>query len=283
MNNKYNRGISILEVLLSIMIISIVLVLLFGLLGQVKNESVRNNISSSYIMEQSLLNELITNDILDYGIRSVSSCNMTSLLNVYDTKNKYNNGASPSDMGNYSRCIRIEFAKERIESTTAYILIYKYYTKYEYKNNGVVGKKDTDEENNTAWAIEYIKGRYVHAASGGNCYYNFQANSNANNNRCDTDQYKWVRTYDTLRVLPDSIVPTIDPKATDTIPTIRYSKSESSSSDNYGNILIPIKNAEGERYDLSIPFSYNYNASFICKQGYSSALQPTTINCEEVV
>ena len=282
-NNKYNRGISILEVLLSIIIISIVLVLLFGLLGQVKNESVRNNISSTYIMEQSLLNELITNDILDYGIRSISSCNMTSLRNVYDVKNKYSSN-SQTDEGNYSRCIRIEFAKNRIEATTAYILIYKYYTKYEVnENDEVVGKQESDGEQTTAWAIEYIKGRYTNPASGSNCYYNFLPNNNRNDNLCDkndeSNKYRWVRTYDTLRVLPDSLVPTVSPSAEDTIPTVNYSNNNDQNRDNYGDLIIPIKNSDGERYDLSIPFTFNSSSNFICKQAFTSGLQPKTLNC----
>ncbi len=258
-NRKYNRGISILEVLLSIIIISFVLVLLFSLLGQVKNESVRNNISSTFIMEQSLLDELITNDILDFGIKTISSCLMGSLKDgVYNKNNKV--GETTLDGKNSSsRCIRIEFDKPGIKADVAYIMVYQYYTKYGY--NEATGEFDgrsyTGKEKNYAWAVEYTKGYYTYKdkKEETRCSFDFTKPQNANTD-CDMANTEWHRTYQTLRVLPDNIEETVKATNKSTTPTVKYTNMVSSSYSNYGDLVIPIETTVGERYDLNIPFSF---------------------------
>ena len=50
---KKQNGMTIIEVLLSVVIIGIVLLLLFSLLIQVRNEDNENNIQSNFIINQS--------------------------------------------------------------------------------------------------------------------------------------------------------------------------------------------------------------------------------------
>lgn len=264
-NNKFRRGISILEVLLSIIIISFVLVLLFSLLSQVRNESVRNNITSTFIMNQSLLEELITNDVIDFGVASISSCDTSQFATgVIDKQNVSGSGGR--------RCIRIEFAKPGIKATVGYIMIYKYYTKYRYDE--ALGEYVGKSEDDTEWAISYTKGYYTYTNNPSEkCKFNFkelednQGNKSISRIDCD-EKGTWHRTQQTLRIMPDDISPSVKKYGEGegpTTPQVHYSISYDLEKNGYADLIIPIETIDGERYDINIPFSYNSgDDKFVC-------------------
>lgn len=63
--NLNNKGITLVEIIVSVALISIVLVFLFNLLIQVNNENSDNEVKSSYLVNQSTFIKQIEEDFLD--------------------------------------------------------------------------------------------------------------------------------------------------------------------------------------------------------------------------
>ena len=72
-----NKGMTITELLVSICIISIVLLLLFSLLIQVRSEDNKSSIQSNFIIDQSTMIKAIEEDVTDYGVKRVSACTLS--------------------------------------------------------------------------------------------------------------------------------------------------------------------------------------------------------------
>lgn len=73
MINKYNKGTSILEILVSVVIISIVMIFLTNLLIKVKGQDKDSQVKANYLINQSLFIKTINEDVLDIGISDVTS------------------------------------------------------------------------------------------------------------------------------------------------------------------------------------------------------------------
>ena len=76
---KYNHGTSIVEILLSIIIISITLMALMNILISVRKDSEANQVQSQYVLNQSQFVQMIEDDITQYGVSLVSSCSLMHL------------------------------------------------------------------------------------------------------------------------------------------------------------------------------------------------------------
>ena len=68
-----------LEVLMSIIIISMVVALLFVLFMQIKREDDENQITSTFVINQTMFTKKIEEDVLKYGISSIDTCDYTDL------------------------------------------------------------------------------------------------------------------------------------------------------------------------------------------------------------
>lgn len=142
--NKHNRGVTIVEIIISIAIIGIVLVLLFSMLAQVRHEDSNNNIQSNFIINQSTFIKAIEEDIVNYGVKSIGSCNLAD-ANISSTV--------VSGYEQQYACLRIEYAADYIKDKIGFLLVYNYYTKYD-KIDGTYKGRDP------SWMIQYVRGSY---------------------------------------------------------------------------------------------------------------------------
>jgi len=81
---RKRNGTTIVELLISVILIALVLALLFNLLVQVRNEDVTNNTQSNYVINQAAIIKEIEQDFIDYGVKKVSSCSLSSFCLVVD-------------------------------------------------------------------------------------------------------------------------------------------------------------------------------------------------------
>ena len=126
MKRKYNRGMSIVEILISICIISIVLALLFTLLIQVRHEDTDNNIQSNFIINQSTYIKTIEEDIVNYGIKSVENCTLADANIREDTVAK--------GQQDNIKCIKIVYAADYLKDNIGFIFVYNHYRSYDVEN-----------------------------------------------------------------------------------------------------------------------------------------------------
>lgn len=149
--NKYNRGVTIVEILISVAIIGIILLLLFSMLLQVRNEDKNNNIQSNFIINQSTFIKAIEEDITNYGVKAVSSCSLSD-INI--------NSATvvAGDEQNF-KCIRIEYAADYLKDKVGYLVIYNFYSKYEVEDGKNVGSEPK-------WMMKYVRGYYDRCTNG---------------------------------------------------------------------------------------------------------------------
>ncbi len=142
---KNNKGMTIIEILISVVIISLCLTLLFSLLIQVRNEENNNNIQSSFLINQASFTRQIEEDIVNYGIKAITSCEIGAA------------GVNTEVIGkgheNDFKCIKIHYAADYIKDNVGFILIYNYYKTYDYEDGHLVGK-------DAAWSVSYQRGMY---------------------------------------------------------------------------------------------------------------------------
>lgn len=86
-----NKGITLVEIIISVALIAIVLIFLFTLLIQINNENSDNEIKSSYLVNQSSFIKQIEEDFLDYHLIDGGKCSDRG-INIY-----YTSGETTSD------------------------------------------------------------------------------------------------------------------------------------------------------------------------------------------
>lgn len=150
MNNKYNKGTSIIEIVISVAIISLVLILMFTLLNSIRHEDATNNVQSQFIINQASFIKAIEEDIVSYGVSSISSCTLAD-ANI--------TASVASGFEDKYKCLKIEYAADYIADRTGFLMIYKYYTKYKKQGDEYIGV-------NSEWMIQYVRGSYEKCLSG---------------------------------------------------------------------------------------------------------------------
>lgn len=143
---KYNKGTTMVEILISISIISIVLVFLFALLVRIRRENDANNTESSFLVNQATLTKNIEEDIVNYGVEEISYCDLDD-ANINGT-------LIPVANRNNFICVKIVYAADYIEDKVGYIMIYNY--------------SKSAKGDNSSWVIEYERGKYGECVSGKN-------------------------------------------------------------------------------------------------------------------
>ena len=102
--NKYNKGVTIVEILLSIVIVGIVLVALFNVLISVRKDSESNQVQSQYVLNQSEYVQMVEEDITQYGVSFVSACDVYDIdMDSFNINDQYRRDF---------KCIRINYAAE---------------------------------------------------------------------------------------------------------------------------------------------------------------------------
>lgn len=233
---RKKNGLTIIEVLISICIIAIVLALLFNILVQVRNEDMSNNIQSTFLITQATFVKEIEEDIINYGVKSVSSC---SLSEANITNNLLNTGYE-SDF----KCVKIEYAADYTDDNIGFLMIYNTFSEYETVNGKYQGIEDS-----ARWMIQYVRGSYSETIS-----------------TSSTPKYSsWSNLTQNMKELPDEINLT-NP------PYIIYTAAGGSSI-NAASLVIPIENSDAEHYDIELSFTFIGNDNFTCRSTNKTLLE----------
>lgn len=231
---KYNRGVTIVEILLSVCIIGIVLLLLFGMLLQVRNEDKNNNIQSNFIINQSTFIKNIEEDIANYGVKAISNCTFSD-VNI-------NSGTVVSGYQEDYKCLRIEYGADYLKDNVGYLLIYRYYSKYDIQGTSYKGK-------DPKWVIKYARGYYSSCPSG------------------TPSNTSWKEEISIMKEMPADINLNEE-------PYVLYTAQKTGM--NAGSIVLPIVTLEGEHYDINLSFTFQGNNYFKCKKLSSSQLSSSS-------
>lgn len=233
MQTKYNKGMSIVEILISICIIAIVLALLFTLLIQVRHEDSDNNIQSNFIINQSTYIKTIEEDIVNYGIKAVENCTLAD-ANIRQE-------SIVSGQEDNIKCIKIIYAADYIKDNIGFILVYNYYRSYDIGTNGNYEGRDA------AWVIQYLRGSYT-------CKSGTALRS----------------TWSSKNMVMKEIPSEVDMSLT---PYVLYTAASGANTYNAASIVLPIVNLDGEHYDINLSYTFKNNTSFKCDNSDSSKLQ----------
>jgi len=150
-----NKGITIVEIIISVALISIVLIFLFNLLIQVNNENDDNNIRSSYLVNQSAFIKQIEEDFIDQELSSGTKC-ISDDLSITETTGKlvlpriYENTFITTGNDINIKCLKFTYK----DNHNSYVFIYKridgtsFKTILSYYNNDF---KQTEELEDFIW------------------------------------------------------------------------------------------------------------------------------------
>lgn len=123
-----NKGITLVEIIISVALISIVLVFLFSLLIQVNNENSENEVKSTYLVNQSTFIKQIEEDFLDYNLSNGEVCNSSNI--IIDSTNssaelylpRILNGSAIFDGTTINiKCLKFTFN----DGSNSYVFLYK--------------------------------------------------------------------------------------------------------------------------------------------------------------
>lgn len=249
---REKNGMTIVEILISVLLISIVVALLFNMLIQIRHEDVDNTIQSNFLLSQAIFTKTIEEDAINYGVTRVSSCNLTDANISVELLN--------SAYANDFKCIRIDYAADYTEDNIGFIMIYNTFEKYDVVNGKYQGIQDT-----SSWMIQYLRGHYERDQSGNHL-------GDATFNKDMPNVTTWKSLTQTMRSFPADVDMTNS-------SYINYTAVPSSSiggvitNYNAANLVIPIINSDGEHYDINVAFTFNGNTNFKCDMKKTQALE----------
>ena len=131
-----SSGLTIVEILVSVIIISLVMGLLFTLLIQVQKANTDSKKKTSLSIAQNVITKAIEKDLIEVGAKSFSLCSYDALdpnLNIDTTSNYY--------------CVRIAYYETYDPTDVGYILVYRQ-------------KEKTAGAHDGNWVMRYSKGYY---------------------------------------------------------------------------------------------------------------------------
>ena len=124
-----NKGITLVEIIISIALISIVLIFLFSLLITVNDMNTNSKVNSSYLVNKALIIKNIEEDLKDATKAIVRDCNISDFYSSYG----YPNANSYFGTGNKNKanlCLKFTLTKKTETGTTvtedAYLGVYYY-------------------------------------------------------------------------------------------------------------------------------------------------------------
>ena len=130
------KGITLVEIIISIVLISIVLIFLFSLLVTVNDINKESEVNSTYLINKSLILKNIEEDLSKATNVQLGSC---SINNFYTS---YNTDALSTEL-KANRCLNFKFNEGTSEESNAYLGIYYY------------KRSDTNSDKN-GYVISYI-------------------------------------------------------------------------------------------------------------------------------
>lgn len=251
MRRKQN-GMTIVEILVSILLITIVITLLFNMLINIRKEDVENSIQSDFLLIQATFIKAVEEDVVNYGVRKVSPCNLSEADIPVELLN--------SDYENDFKCIKFEYAADYTKDNIGFLMIYNTYDKFDF----VAGKYQGLEEN-SKWMIQYKRGHYKFDQT-----HNEIGNPGYDINNPDIST--WENLNQTMRPFTGEV------DLSDKI-YLSYTAAEASliggmiNNYNAANLVVPIVNSTGQHYDLNIAFTFLGNENFKCGQTDSKMLE----------
>ena len=222
MNRSNNSsGMTIVEVLVSVIIISLVMGVLFALLLQIQKASTDVKKKSSLLISQNVVTKAIEKDMIEIGVKAISKC----------TFDQFGFNPDSLDASEVSNCVRIEYNKTYDIADTGYILIYK------------------QKSENSSWVIRYGKGYYQDCTLG--------KTIDDDDYGSWKDTYSVVQKIDS----DVNLVLTDDNSSISVNYTANYEmgKKYSEQKENMGNLFIPISDDNGYNYNLDLSFSFRLN------------------------
>lgn len=231
---KNNKGMTIVEILISICIISIVVLLLFNMLIQVRNEDTSNQIQSNFVINQSTFIKELEEDMINYGVKSISSC---SLQEANISKELLNSGNESK-----FKCLKFEYAADYTDDNIGFLMVYNTFARFDVENGEYKGRDDS-----ARWMIQYVRGHY----------------RRYNGDRPDLTS--WHNTTQMMKEYP-SIVELNDN------PYVSYTAG-AHPTQNAASIVLPIANGEGEHFDINLSYIYQGNTNFKCKTSNNKMLE----------
>ena len=79
-----NKGFTLIELMVSVILISIVLVFMFNLLGDIKRESALSNEDISDNLDRATITRIIQNDFIESKLTTISICNDSDTILCYN-------------------------------------------------------------------------------------------------------------------------------------------------------------------------------------------------------
>lgn len=128
-----NKGVTLIEIVVSIVLISIVLIFIAMLLIDVKDINDESSTNASYLINKALLTKIIEEDLMKYEKIEIEPCN--GVINLY---NQYDVSEISDNKNKFSECLKIrtfiygdEASATEIEPA-AYIGLYYLNTRNSY-------------------------------------------------------------------------------------------------------------------------------------------------------
>ena len=144
-----NKGITLVEIVISVALISIVLIFLFNLLIQVNNENADNEVRSSYLVNQSTFIKQIEEDFIEYKLKNGEECTASDVSKtnataaVYLPNIKDNNiDLDYNSSANNIKCLKFTYD----DDSNAFLFLYK--------------KTDTTNINEYITILSYYRGDF---------------------------------------------------------------------------------------------------------------------------
>ena len=225
MKRNYNQsGMTIIEVLVSVIIISFVMSLLFVLLLQVQNANSAAKKKSNLLISQAVITKAIEQDMIEIGVSAVSAC-------TYEDFNMFSNQIDESEP--YA-CARLEFNKSYDINDLGYIMVYK---------------QNENAYDNATWVVKYARGYYDNCVMG----------NSPSDGSSWIESYSVVQKLNNDVTL-GSFVDRVTGKtryvslnySAEYDPTEKYSRQKVNSA----NIVIPIVDSNNYHYDIDLSFSF---------------------------
>ncbi len=237
-----SKGMTIVEVLVSVIIISLIMGVLFTLLLQVQKINSDSSKRSSVMLAQNVITKAIERDMIEIGVKAISSCEFDQFgfgPNVIDFKEDEDGNRQY----NYE-CLRIEYNQSYDISDVGYLMIYK----------------QSSTQDNPAWVMRYGRGYY---------------------NECEKDSVplntNWKETYSVVQKLDPEIKLEIMSSQNEVSYSAVYESENKYSKQklNNGKLFIPIQDDNGYSYNIDLSFTFrlynpdvetvsNTNVNFTC-------------------
>lgn len=135
---RNNKGMTIVEIIVAVTLVSIVLIFLLNLLITVKNQRVQNEMSSNLIINKAVLTKAIEDDINEFNLVAVSVCDSDDI--GLDGKKRI----IPVGATNIY-CLKLTYDSNLVDDNFGYILQYTYQFNTSNTKSVVAYKRGTNQ------------------------------------------------------------------------------------------------------------------------------------------